>query len=242
MSKLNDSTLKILKKYRLDTDMSVFGNENKLYDVVKVMDDMVGNQVGKYIGQLPFWDSIKPETSTRYYYFLQGSQPTYKRITSNIKVNTKPDFEYCYCLDPLSLKLIQNNAKFTDKFLVGFCFNTHKETICYLGLVANGNNFEYGLFKDLDMTDELTTETLPEGFSVATFTYVSDKEWKQHIALKNLSDFFPNITTYSINYIPDTTFGYVYLPSYITKSFYTTLNLTGNYLTAFSQVVKGEII
>ena len=32
MSKLNDSTLKILKKYRLDTDMSVFGNENKLYD------------------------------------------------------------------------------------------------------------------------------------------------------------------------------------------------------------------
>ena len=30
MSKLNDSTLKILKKYRLDTDMSVFGNENKL--------------------------------------------------------------------------------------------------------------------------------------------------------------------------------------------------------------------
>ena len=70
MSKLNDSTLKILKKYRLDTDMSVFGNENKLYDVVKVMDDMVGGQVGKYIGQLPYWDSTKPETSKRYYYFL----------------------------------------------------------------------------------------------------------------------------------------------------------------------------
>lgn len=29
MSKLNDSTLKIFKKYRLDTDMSVFGDENK---------------------------------------------------------------------------------------------------------------------------------------------------------------------------------------------------------------------
>lgn len=242
MSKLNDSTLKIFKKYRLNTDMSVFGNENKLYDVVKVMDDMVGGQVGKYIGQLPFWDSTKPTTTKRYYYFLTGVERTYKRITSIIKVNTKPDFEYCYCLDPLSFKLIQNNAKFNDKFLVGFCFNTHKETICYLGLVANGDNFEYGLFKDADMTDELTTETLPEGFSLASFTYVSDKEWKQYIELKGLSDFFPNKTTYSMTSIPDTTFGYIYLPSYITKSFYTTRDLTGSYLDTFSQVVKGEII
>ena len=59
MSKLNDSTLKILKKYRLDTDMSVFGNENKLYDVVKVMDDMVGNQVSKYVGDVYCLSSTK---------------------------------------------------------------------------------------------------------------------------------------------------------------------------------------
>ena len=59
MSKLNDSTLKILKKYRLDTDMSVFGNENKLYDVVKVMDDMVGNQVGKYVSSVYYMSSTE---------------------------------------------------------------------------------------------------------------------------------------------------------------------------------------
>ena len=59
MSKLNDSTLKILKKYRLDTDMSVFGNENKLYDVVKVMDDMVGNQVSKYVGDAYYLSSTR---------------------------------------------------------------------------------------------------------------------------------------------------------------------------------------
>lgn len=57
MSKLNDSTLKIFKKYRLDTDMSVFGNENKLYNVVKVMDDMVGNQVSKYVGDSYYFSS-----------------------------------------------------------------------------------------------------------------------------------------------------------------------------------------
>ena len=61
MSKLNDSTLKILKKYRLDTDMSVFGNENKLYDVVKVMDDMVGTQVGSKKTITWFRDSLNTE-------------------------------------------------------------------------------------------------------------------------------------------------------------------------------------
>lgn len=39
MSKLNDSTLKILKKYKPDTNMSVFGNENKLNEVINLMDN-----------------------------------------------------------------------------------------------------------------------------------------------------------------------------------------------------------
>ena len=67
MSKLNDSTLKILKKYRLDTDMSVFGNENKLYDVVKVMDDMVGGQVGSKSVITWFYDSLNTESKQNYF-------------------------------------------------------------------------------------------------------------------------------------------------------------------------------
>lgn len=39
MSKLNDSTLKIFKKYKPDTNMSVFGNENKLNEVINLMDN-----------------------------------------------------------------------------------------------------------------------------------------------------------------------------------------------------------
>lgn len=39
MSKLNDSTLKIFKKYKPDANMSVFGNENKLNEVVNIMDN-----------------------------------------------------------------------------------------------------------------------------------------------------------------------------------------------------------
>ena len=66
MSKLNDSTLKILKKYRLNTDMSVFGNENKLHDVVKVMDDMVGNQVGKYVGIVSYLSSTQTQSGPFY--------------------------------------------------------------------------------------------------------------------------------------------------------------------------------
>ena len=242
MSKLNDSTLKIFKKYRLNTDMSVFGDENKLYDVVKVMDDMVGNQVGKYIGRLPFWDSAKPKTSTRYYYIRSDVERNYHRSTTDApNVNTKPDFEYCYCFDPLSLKLIQNNAKFSDKFLLGFCYNNSFETVCYLGLIANGDKFEYALFEDVDMNIELTSETLPDGFSTSLFTFVSDKPWNVYLSNKSL-DYFTSNSLYSILYIPTTTFAPIYIPSFITKSYYTTQSLTTSYFNAFSQVVKGEII
>ena len=76
MSKLNDSTLKILKKYRLDTDMSVFGNENKLYDVVKVMDDMVGNQVSKYVGDSFYFSSTSNKTYSAFRSTSSGSFKT----------------------------------------------------------------------------------------------------------------------------------------------------------------------
>lgn len=48
MSKLNDSTLKIFKKYKPDTNMSVFGNENKLNEVINLMDNSSQKTNGIY--------------------------------------------------------------------------------------------------------------------------------------------------------------------------------------------------
>ena len=99
MSKLNDSTLKILKKYRLDTDMSVFGNENKLYDVVKVMDDMVGNQVSKYVGNVYYLSSTRNES-------INVFKATSSGKTTNVLLNfelKQPQSPILF-FDPFSLK------------------------------------------------------------------------------------------------------------------------------------------
>lgn len=99
MSKLNDSTLKILKKYRLDTDMSVFGNENKLYDVVKVMDDMVGNQVSKYAGDVYYLSSTK-NSNTLVYKATSAGKTT--NVLLNFDIN-QPQAPILF-FDPFSLK------------------------------------------------------------------------------------------------------------------------------------------
>ena len=99
MSKLNDSTLKILKKYRLDTDMSVFGNENKLYDVVKVMDDMVGNQVSKYVGNVSYLSSTKSSSSVVFKATSSG-KTTNALLSFELKQPQSPILFF----DPFSLK------------------------------------------------------------------------------------------------------------------------------------------
>lgn len=101
MSKLNDSTLKILKKYRLDTDMSVFGNENKLYDVVKVMDDMVGNQVSKYVGNCNYFSSTSTENYSCFYVTSKGKSTT----ASYSEDLPKPTEKRIY-FDPFTLKFL----------------------------------------------------------------------------------------------------------------------------------------
>lgn len=100
MSKLNDSTLKILKKYRLDTDMSVFGNENKLYDVVKVMDDMVGNQVSKYVASVNYVNSnqttnVSARTASG---ALKDYDIDYNKVLTNKSI--------VYLFEPVSMKKI----------------------------------------------------------------------------------------------------------------------------------------
>ena len=99
MSKLNDSTLKIFKKYRLDTDMSVFGNENKLHDVVKVMDDMVGNQVSKYVGSVYYLSSTHNQN-------INVFKATSSGKTTNVLLNfelKQPQSPILF-FDPFSLK------------------------------------------------------------------------------------------------------------------------------------------
>ena len=99
MSKLNDSTLKILKKYRLDTDMSVFGNENKLYDVVKVMDDMVGSQVSKYVGEVYYLSSTS-NTSINTFRATSSGKTTNVLLSFELK---QPQSAILF-FDPFSLK------------------------------------------------------------------------------------------------------------------------------------------
>lgn len=99
MSKLNDSTLKILKKYRLDTDMSVFGNENKLHDVVKVMDDMVGNQVSKYVGDVHYLSSTRND-SINVFKATSSGKTTNVLLSFELKQPQSPILFF----DPFSLK------------------------------------------------------------------------------------------------------------------------------------------
>ena len=161
MSKLNDSTLKILKKYRLDTDMSVFGNENKLYDVVKVMDDMVGNQVGDIIGL------TKCAKSPLIYSYV-----TMNQIPVNV-YNVKPytlksvniDFSsltHYYAFDPISMKFVGDNVSLSIKRVGYYVYASSSDIkkIGYVGISYIDNTWVAKLYSDEYYTTELTNITI----------------------------------------------------------------------------------
>lgn len=161
MSKLNDSTLKILKKYRLDTDMSVFGNENKLYDVVKVMDDMVGNQVGDIIGLTKYVKSP-----------LKYSGNNMRQIPANT-YNVKPytlksvniDFSsltHHYAFDPISMKFVGDNVSLSIKRVGYYVYASSKEykKIGYVGISYIDNTWVAKLYADEYYTTEITNITI----------------------------------------------------------------------------------
>lgn len=142
MSKLNDSTLKIFKKYRLDTNMSVFGNENKLYDVVKVMDDMVGNQVSKYAFSGSYYDSLS--TTNKYgYNYTDG---TFTEIAAQ-KTTTIANKRII--LDPFTFKLIGDfsgktkypfSRFYCNDVLVGWIIRDVESDKVYVSSDINGEN------------------------------------------------------------------------------------------------------
>lgn len=147
MSKLNDSTLKILKKYRLDTDMSVFGNENKLYDVVKVMDDMVGNQVSKYVANIDYRNSTMTENIKEIHLTNGITQP--KTIEFNITLNDSDVNSYpvkALVFDKQTMKLIRSYKENSPVICVGYV-SSYREHIGYI--VVNFVNKTLGCYKDI---------------------------------------------------------------------------------------------
>ena len=164
MSKLNDSTLKILKKYRLDTDMSVFGNENKLYDVVKVMDDMVGNQVSKYAGAISVLSSLDtsaPNTriATRTSVFAEYSYDGVKPTISND----------VYVYNALSMKKIKIFKPDDNIFPIGCLSDKDGNVICHVNLDLERN--KYFCSSDELGTNNLTGTSVPI-IKVAFASYV----------------------------------------------------------------------
>lgn len=150
MSKLNDSTLKIFKKYRLDTNMSVFGNENKLYDVVKVMDDMVGNQVSKYVGYCRYADSLTQTTRTWSYLLLKEGSAI-KSINYN---SPKPNI--MVVVDPLSYKtLYVYRSENGSRAIIGYIRKESDDSIyAYIGI--DFDESKVSLYSDPSLTIDLT--------------------------------------------------------------------------------------
>lgn len=179
MSKLNDSTLKILKKYRLDTDMSVFGNENKLYDVVKVMDDMVGNQVSKYVGNTPILDSNSTKEVTcvklaRYSPNVSGIERP-RELTINLVMNNEP-LSSCpanvLVFDYSSFKLINKYYLGSQTLCVGYASSPTK----FLGyIVVNFTNKTVGCYKDISGTQLIDSDTTITNVFITWYFLVFDR-------------------------------------------------------------------
>lgn len=175
MSKLNDSTLKILKKYRLDTDMSVFGNENKLYDVVKVMDDMVGNQVGTHIGNAYYADSLTTQ-STSYCSFRIDKQFEYAPKQIEYTENNIANHQFVF--DMISYKYLYDNIV-GNKILIGRVnkVNSSGAFILTLGYLAyDKSDRMLKIFTDLSLITEINyTFTQNQYFFVEPFVCYSDE-------------------------------------------------------------------
>lgn len=166
MSKLNDSTLKIFKKYRLDTDMSVFGNENKLYDVVKVMDDMVGGQVSEYKA---FSDYISSLSTEKIYSYSVNADSVFNVVE---KTSTISSPDVLIIVDGLSYKVVSIFEK-PSTICVGYLQGKTRILgyICYD--IINKN---FGVYSDISGMNSLTGTRCDEEFSAIPFILFSSSE------------------------------------------------------------------
>lgn len=225
MSKLNDSTLKILKKYRLDTDMSVFGNENKLYDVVKVMDDMVGNQVSKYVGYCRYADSLTQTNDWRYLILKSGSA-----INSITYSSPKPNI--MVLLDPLSYKtLYVYRSEKGSRAIIGYIRKGSDDSIyAYIGI--DFDESKISLYSDPSLTIDLTG-TIQENISVYSQPVVIFSDIKcsnttiylQH--LLDISSYSSNMQYYKI------TSGIINLPEIVGSNMPNGFSIANSYLYSY---------
>lgn len=130
MSKLNDSTLKIFKKYRLDTNMSVFGNENKLYDVVKVMDDMVGNQVGKYIGNVGYLSSTQTQNAN----FVNANAGKSVDVQKDDFISSRRYSDNVIYFNPFTFKYLGSVPANSSVVPIATIIDENLNSICYVGI------------------------------------------------------------------------------------------------------------
>lgn len=205
MSKLNDSTLKILKKYRLDTDMSVFGNENKLYDVVKVMDDMVGNQVSKYVGNVNYLSSTK-NTTLDVFKATSSGKTTNVTLSFEIKQPQSPILFF----DPFSLKYegkvdettsVMPLAKmYLNKTFVAYLVCEISTKAVYLSRDIYGNN----IFK--------VSVNSGDTIYFATFLKFSNKTYSNTGSAFQYTSLFEFTTTNSYLSLPSETSGIITIP------------------------------
>ena len=195
MSKLNDSTLKILKKYRLDTDMSVFGNENKLYDVVKVMDDMVGGQVSKYKAYVRYASSIY--TNKGYLTTVQDSS-VFKTISENVSISSP---NILIIVDAKSYKVLSVAEKPNV-----ICFGYLQGITKLLGYVCYDiENKTYGVYSDISGTNSLTGTKCDEDFGFIPFVIFSSDRLQttssDHLVCGLVSGSSANSNSFTYSYI-----------------------------------------
>ena len=184
MSKLNDSTLKILKKYRLDTDMSVFGNENKLHDVVKVMDDMVGNQVSKYVAKVSYLSSTQTQSAP--FYTANGGSSVDVQKNQFINKNRYTDivlyfhpFTFKYLGSVPANSTVVPAASIVDETLTSICYvgidlitgtvSTYSDLQCSIKIEINFENGKQYTFMQLCKISNSTS-----GFGYGTSVSISE--------------------------------------------------------------------
>ena len=195
MSKLNDSTLKIFKKYRLDTDMSVFGNENKLYDVVKVMDDMVGGQVSKYKAFVRYASSIY---TTKGSLNIVKDSSVFKTISEKVSISSP---NILIIVDAKSYKVLSVAEKPNV-----ICFGYLQGITKILGYVCYDiENKTYGVYSDILGTNILTGTKCDEDFAFIPFVIFSSDRLQttssDHLVVGLVTDGTTNSNGFTYSYI-----------------------------------------
>lgn len=229
MSKLNDSTLKIFKKYRLDTNMSVFGDENKLYDVVKVMDDMVGNQVSKYVAQTSYLDSNSIISIQAYK--TNSALKDYDIDYSKVLESSSDVYAY----DPLTMKYIGTIPDKSPVFPLGILSVNNQD---YGYVIYNNETKKMYISNDIQGSTNLTGSNV-NGIVVYKPLYLVSKSFfRFYISSGVYANVFLTASSSTKVSVNNNTIGVITLPEqfkeFVGKSSYYSFGGYSNVITGIS--------